>query len=766
MSGLAVDMMAQGDEAIAAPRSGEVTGLIKPPPDIRAIVDKTAQFVARNGKSFESRILASQEGQSQKFSFMKPTDPYYGYYEFKIRECEENGGELKAVQPVAPFAEQKQQVAEDVVSARPSVVERKAGLTAPIARALKGVDTTAPPKPLASVPSHPTAISPLDSEIIKLTAQYTAASGRQFLAGLAQREQRNPQFDFLKPTHVLFSYFTALVDAYTKVLAPSAELREELEKCTLEEHCLRRATHRWDWSRRADEAKRREKAQQDAERVAFQSVDWHDFVVVEVIDFPKDEMVGAPPPPPGVAGDEMQTDLAPPPPPLLPTAVPPPPPALPRDDDIKIVSDYAPRVASAAERQGPKTMIDPLTGNEVPIDRMSEHMRIQLLDPRWREEQKRLAERGDTTNSLAAGEQIAHSLSAFARQRNDIFGSTEDEQAALLDENRLVKSKPDDEHGRIIWDGHGSSINRVQAKVLGILNQEQQAGPDDAAGRQIPGVAAPTIPGYEPPLEGAPPGLGVAVVQQQPLAPQDASAPPPPSAPAPTSIPPRHRQAFLPPAVPPLQGLLPAHQQPPPPPATTYAAPLMQQQPPETTTATYPPQPQTLGAPSYASPLMQHQQPLAALQQYPGATGIPPPPPPPPPPAIPPPPGRPGLPPSDGEPEPKRLRVDPETGLVSEADFAMLVGDAPQSISVKVPVDDSNPAWGLKGQSVLVECKATETIRNVKERLSPLLGNMPASKQQLKSPTLGFLKDALTLAHFNIKSGSTIDLVVRSRGRR
>lgn len=28
---------------------GKVTGIIYPPPDIRAIVDKTAQFVARNG---------------------------------------------------------------------------------------------------------------------------------------------------------------------------------------------------------------------------------------------------------------------------------------------------------------------------------------------------------------------------------------------------------------------------------------------------------------------------------------------------------------------------------------------------------------------------------------------------------------------------------------------------------------------------------------------------------------------------------------------
>jgi splicing factor 3A subunit 1 len=62
-------------------------------------------------------------------------------------------------------------------------------------------------------------------QVIKLTAQYTAASGRQFLAGLAQREQRNPQFDFLKPTHVLFSYFTSLVDAYTKILQPTAAQR-------------------------------------------------------------------------------------------------------------------------------------------------------------------------------------------------------------------------------------------------------------------------------------------------------------------------------------------------------------------------------------------------------------------------------------------------------------------------------------------------------------------------------------------------------------
>ena len=65
--------------------TGKVVGVIIPPPDIRSVVDKTAQFVARNGKSFEARIQGSAEGKSTKFNFMKQYDPYHAYYEQKIR---------------------------------------------------------------------------------------------------------------------------------------------------------------------------------------------------------------------------------------------------------------------------------------------------------------------------------------------------------------------------------------------------------------------------------------------------------------------------------------------------------------------------------------------------------------------------------------------------------------------------------------------------------------------------------------------------------
>lgn len=57
------------------------------------------------------------------------------------------------------------------------------------------------------------------------------------------------------------------------------------------------------------------------------------------------------------------------------------------ESEIKVVSDYTPRVASGYK--APETMLDPVSGKQVPIGEMDEHMRIQFLDPRWREEQKR-----------------------------------------------------------------------------------------------------------------------------------------------------------------------------------------------------------------------------------------------------------------------------------------------------------------------------------------------------------------------------------------
>ena len=58
-------------------------GLIVPPPEIRSIVEKTAQFVARNGENFEHKIRQN-EMNNPKFNFLKDEDPYNGYYKHKV----------------------------------------------------------------------------------------------------------------------------------------------------------------------------------------------------------------------------------------------------------------------------------------------------------------------------------------------------------------------------------------------------------------------------------------------------------------------------------------------------------------------------------------------------------------------------------------------------------------------------------------------------------------------------------------------------------
>ncbi|KAG0468980.1 hypothetical protein HPP92_018308 [Vanilla planifolia] len=60
-------------------------GIIHPPPDIRTIIDKTANFVAKNGPDFERRIIANNAGNA-KFNFLLQSDPYHAYYQHKVSD--------------------------------------------------------------------------------------------------------------------------------------------------------------------------------------------------------------------------------------------------------------------------------------------------------------------------------------------------------------------------------------------------------------------------------------------------------------------------------------------------------------------------------------------------------------------------------------------------------------------------------------------------------------------------------------------------------
>jgi len=101
--------------------------------------------------------------------------------------------------------------------------------------------------------------------VVKLTAQFVARNGRQFLSTLMTREQRNYQFDFLRPQHSLFQYFTKLLEQYTKVLIPTKDFVKTLAS---EEpsKILDDIKYRANWIRHQEVQKRKVEEEAEKER--------------------------------------------------------------------------------------------------------------------------------------------------------------------------------------------------------------------------------------------------------------------------------------------------------------------------------------------------------------------------------------------------------------------------------------------------------------------------------------------------------------------
>jgi hypothetical protein len=74
------------------------------------------------------------------------------------------------------------------------------------------------PPPAPQFLFEPPTLFQQDVDLVRLTAQFVARNGRDFLTRLIQQEASNYQFDFLKPHNVLFTYFQKMVEQYSKVL--------------------------------------------------------------------------------------------------------------------------------------------------------------------------------------------------------------------------------------------------------------------------------------------------------------------------------------------------------------------------------------------------------------------------------------------------------------------------------------------------------------------------------------------------------------------
>ncbi|XP_069612160.1 splicing factor, suppressor of white-apricot homolog isoform X3 [Ranitomeya imitator] len=73
-----------------------VVAIIPPPPDIQPVIDKLAQYVARNGLKFETSVRAKNDA---RFEFLQPWHQYNPYYEFKKHFFMQREGTLNPQQP-------------------------------------------------------------------------------------------------------------------------------------------------------------------------------------------------------------------------------------------------------------------------------------------------------------------------------------------------------------------------------------------------------------------------------------------------------------------------------------------------------------------------------------------------------------------------------------------------------------------------------------------------------------------------------------------
>ncbi|OAX41319.1 hypothetical protein K503DRAFT_767789 [Rhizopogon vinicolor AM-OR11-026] len=736
------------------------SGLILPPPEIKSVIDRTALFVARsaNPPQFEDKIRENQR-QDPKFSFLNPADPYHAYYRHRMdkiaagEELEDNSQEKEKTAGV----EEMLVIPEDL-----------------------GVE---PPQPqfVMDMPN----VSHIDLDIMKLTALFTARRGRTFLATLSHNEGRNYQFDFLRPTHSLFGHFNRLVEQYLKILYPGKEMLAELSnrtqdgaKWTALEQSRKYA--RWERLKREKDKKRQD--DQEAEKRAFAEIDWHDYAIVQTIDFTVADANSELPPPMSVQEVESMTlaqkrmaamvmentvgeieahkarqaaaeaeaaaavggagvgaaedDDA----------------AMEQSDDedeeaqqrkksedeerareleraraiqssasagpMKIRTDYVPKLGA---KKGVALTTCTICGQQIPVDELDEHMRIELLDPKWKSHRDNLEARKAQASELLRGANVVSSLKNLARTRVDIFGAEADEERRKKEEEEEKERRKERE--KVVWDGHTatkvSTMDKYSTNVnfdeqIAAIHRAKGLGPQDAnaIGPGIGPVSAPP-----PAMTSLPPphaSLPAPPVQSSSSAsyssatvssgPQPASAYPPQT--PPVMLPPLHYQG--------LDSAQPFGYQPPP--AGIHPSRMANMVA------------GGMGTPPHAG-MVRSADEMEGLEEQP---------------AI------------------KRQKIAklPGGALYPEADW-IAMHPYTISLTVQLPNDPSKPEWKLNGQTVTVsDLPLTLLVSTLRDRINQVLGSsLPLSKVRI-SYAGKMLTNTSTIASHNLEDEDLVTLSI------
>ncbi len=85
-------------------------------------------------------------------------------------------------------------------------------------------------------------------------------------------------------------------------------------------------------------------------------------------------------------------------------------------EKLRIQHDYVPQVANSTSINTLTHYIDPKTGHTVPIEQASEHLRIELIDSKWKEQVSK-AQAQQAVTLYASGDEISENLRRLAATR-------------------------------------------------------------------------------------------------------------------------------------------------------------------------------------------------------------------------------------------------------------------------------------------------------------------------------------------------------------
>ncbi|KAK5999021.1 Sorting nexin-3 [Cladobotryum mycophilum] len=464
-------------------------GVVLPPREIRNILEKTAGYVARNGVVFEERIREKEQA-NPKFSFLNPTDAYYAFYEWRLSEIRAGRGTdiaagragEAAITPVAEKPQGPPKPPDFLFSARMPRINQKdldvIRLTALfIAKNGRQFMTqlaqreTGNPQFQFLIPNHT-----FHNFFQHIIDQYTIllrAGGLSGEGGKLQEEQTaqlelnlNDKFQVLQRTKQRAEYIK-----YQEVERKNKEAEEEEKQAEFD---------RIDWGdfvivetitfNDADESTNlpptslselQYASLEDRNKASISS----NLRIEEAMPGEEDLQngyngVGQPSyalpvhtgyvpnqhgqmpgqAPPAYASQLQQAQMI-----------------AQRDEEerriqeraaeqqaqadsrsglgpMKIKENYVPRAAQkTANKQSVQMVLCPNCKQQIPTNELEAHMRIELLDPNWKEQKAKAESRYSTSNISHAD--VAQNLKRLASQRSDVFDPatgqsvSEDEQA-------------------------------------------------------------------------------------------------------------------------------------------------------------------------------------------------------------------------------------------------------------------------------------------------------------------------------------------------